>query len=77
MESDTMIHPSAPWPDVHATSLLENLRRMSLATGGMPVGYPVAPPTGAAPLIGERLVSPMAETMPPQTLPYGLNTVAQ
>jgi hypothetical protein len=77
MENDTMIHPRAPWPDIHATSLLENLRRMSLATGGMLAGYPVAPPIGAAHPVGGRSISLMAETMPPQTLPYGLNTVAQ
>jgi hypothetical protein len=50
---------------------------MSLAAGKMPAGHPVIPPSGAAPPVGSRSVSPVAGTMPPWTFPYGLNTAAQ
>jgi hypothetical protein len=51
---------------------------MSLATGKMPTGHPVTPPSGAAPPpAGSGPVSPAAGTIPPWTLPYGLNTAAQ
>jgi hypothetical protein len=77
MEDDTMLHSGAPRPDTHTTSLVEDLCRMSLATGETSTGDPIISPSGAAPLVGSRSVSSMAGSMPPQTFPYGLNTAAQ
>jgi hypothetical protein len=50
---------------------------MSLATDEMLVGYPIIPPSTAAPLVGSRAIFPMAGSTPSRTFPYGLNTVAQ
>jgi hypothetical protein len=50
---------------------------MSLATGEMPVGHLVIPPSGVAPPAESRSTSSMAGSMPPRTFPYGLNTAAQ
>jgi hypothetical protein len=76
MEDDTMLHSGAPRPDAHATSLIEDLRRMSSAAGETPAGCPVIPSSGAASPVGSRSVPPMAGSMPPRTFPYGLNTAA-
>jgi hypothetical protein len=72
-----MLCSGAPRPDAHATSLIKDLRRMSLAAGETSVGRPIIPPTGAAPRVRSRLVSPMAGLMPLWMFPYGLNTAAQ
>jgi hypothetical protein len=76
-EGDTMLCSGAPRPDTHATSLVEDLCRMSLAADETPAGRPVIPPSAVAPPIGSRAVSPTAGSVPPQTFPYGLNTVTQ
>jgi hypothetical protein len=68
---------SAPQPDADTESLDEDLRRISLAMGKMPVGHPVILPSGAAPPpAGSGSVSLATGTMPPWTFPYGLNTIA-
>jgi hypothetical protein len=72
-----MLRSGAPRPDTHVASLIEGLRRMSLATDETPAGRPVIPPSAAAPPVRSRAVSPTAGSMPPWTFPYGLNTVAQ
>jgi hypothetical protein len=77
MEGDTMIRLGAPRLDDHATSLVEDLRGMSLAASETLAGCPVIPPFGAAPPVGARSVSPMVGSISPRTLPYGLNTAAQ
>jgi hypothetical protein len=56
-EGDMMLRSSAPQPDTHAVSLIEDLRRMSLATDETSVGHPVIPPSAAAPPVGSRVVS--------------------
>jgi hypothetical protein len=67
-----------PQPSINVESLNEDLRRMRLATGKMPAGHPIIPPSGAAPPpTGSGSVSPAVGTMPPWTFPYGLNTAAQ
>jgi hypothetical protein len=71
-----MPRSGAPQPDTHAASLVEDLRRMSLATYETPAGHPVIPPYGAAPPVGSRSLSLMAGSMPPRTFLYGLNTAA-
>jgi hypothetical protein len=77
VEGDTMLHFGAPRPDTHAVSLVEDLRRMSLAAGETLAGRPVIPPSGAAPPVGSRSVSPTTGSMLPRTFPYGLNMAAQ
>jgi hypothetical protein len=77
VERDMMPCFGAPRSDAHATSLVEDLHRMSLAAGEMPAGRLVILPSGAAPLVGSRSVSPTAGSMPPWTFPYRLNTAAQ
>jgi hypothetical protein len=72
-----MLRSSAPRPDTHAASLVKDLRRMSLSMDETPVGHPIIPPSGVAPLVGSRSVSLTAGSMPLWTFPYGLNTVAQ
>jgi hypothetical protein len=72
-----MLHSGAPRLDPHAASLVEDLRRMSLAAGETPAGCPVIPPSGAMPSAGSRSVSPTAGSMPSRTFPYGLNMAAQ
>jgi hypothetical protein len=72
-----MLRSSAPRPDAHAASLVEDLCRMSLATGETPARCPIIPPSGVAPSARSRSVSPMAGSMPSRTFPYGLNTSAQ
>jgi hypothetical protein len=54
MEGDTMIYPSTPRSDVHATPLVEDLRGMNLAVGETPAGYLIIPPSAAAPQVGAR-----------------------
>jgi hypothetical protein len=76
MEGDSMIRPGVPRPDVHTTSLIEDLRGMSLAMGETPVGYPVILLSGVTPPVRARSDSPMTETTPPRTFPYGLNMAA-
>jgi hypothetical protein len=76
-EGDTMLRSGAPRPDTHGASLVEDLRRMSLATDETPAGHPVIPSSGVAPLVRSRSVSLTAGSMPLWTFPYGLNTVAQ
>jgi hypothetical protein len=76
-EGDTMLRSSTPQLDTHTTSLVEDLRRMSLTTNETPAGRPIIPSSAAAPPIESRVVSPTAGSMPPRTFPYGLNTVAQ
>jgi hypothetical protein len=49
---------------------------MSLAAGETLAGRPVIPPSGAAPPVESRLISPTAGSMLPWTFPYGLNTAA-
>jgi hypothetical protein len=72
-----MLRSSARQLDAHVASLVEDLRRMSLAAGETPTGCPVIPPSGVAPLVRSRLVSLTVGSMPPWTFPYGLNTTAQ
>jgi hypothetical protein len=72
-----MLHSDVLQPDTHAAYLIEDLRRMSLATDEMPAGYPVIPPSAAAPPVGSRAVFPMVGSTPSRTFPYGLNMVAQ
>jgi hypothetical protein len=68
----------APQPDADIESLIEDLRRTSLAAGEMPVGHPVIPSPGAAPPPTEAgSISPAEGTIPPWAFPYGLNTAAQ
>jgi hypothetical protein len=51
---------------------------MSLAAGKMPARHPIIPPSGVVPpLAGFASVSLAAGTMPPWTIPYGLNDAAQ
>jgi hypothetical protein len=51
---------------------------MSLTAGKMPTGHPITPPSDAAPpLPGLGSASLAVGTMPPWTLPYGLNMAAQ
>jgi hypothetical protein len=72
-----MLRSGAPQPDVHATSLVEDLRGMNLATDETPAGHLVILQSVAAPPVGSRAVFPTAGTMPSWTFPYGLHTVAQ
>jgi hypothetical protein len=72
-----MLRSGIPQSDTHTASLIEDLRRMNLATDETSVGQPVIPPSAAAPLVGSRAVFPTAGSMPPRTFPYGLNMVAQ
>jgi hypothetical protein len=71
-----MLCSGAPQLDAHIAPLIKDLRRMSLATGEMPVGHPVIPPSSVAPPAESRSTSPMVGSMPPRTFPYGLKTVA-
>jgi hypothetical protein len=72
-----MLHSGALRLDAHATSFIEDLRRMSLVVGEMPTGCPVIPPSGTMPLAGSRSISLTAGSMLLQTFPYGPNTAAQ
>jgi hypothetical protein len=56
----------APQPDTDTESLIEDLRRMSLAAGKMSVGHPVIPSAGATPPpTGAGSISLAAGTVPP------------
>jgi hypothetical protein len=48
-EGDGILRSGASQPDADMDFLTEDLCRMSLAEGKMPMGSPVAPPPGAAP----------------------------
>jgi hypothetical protein len=69
---------SAPQSDADTESLIEDLRRTSLAAGKMPVGHPIIPSAGAAPpSTGAGSISPVVGKIPPWAFLYGLNTAAQ
>jgi hypothetical protein len=77
MEGDSMPRSGAPQLDAHTESLVEDLRRMSLAAGKMSVGHPIIPPSDTAPPARSASGSLAVGTMPPWTFPYGPNTAAQ
>jgi hypothetical protein len=78
VEGDGVPRSGAPQPDADTESLGEDLRRMGLAIGKMPTGYPIIPPSSAAPPpAGSGSVSLATGTMPTWTFPYGLNTAIQ
>jgi hypothetical protein len=56
--------------------LTEDLCRMSLAEGKMPMRCPVAPPPGAVPPPASSIAS-VPETMPSPAFLYGLDPVAR
>jgi hypothetical protein len=67
----------APQLSSDMESLCEDLCRMSLAMGKMPIGRPATPSSGAAPPPpGLGSASPVAGAMPPSTFPYGLYMAA-
>jgi hypothetical protein len=75
---DGVPRSGAPQSDADTESLGKDLCRMSLTAGKMPTGHPITPPSGVAPpLPGLGSASLVVGTMPPWTLPYGLNTAAQ
>jgi hypothetical protein len=77
MGSDGVPCSSVPQPAADTESLNEDMRRMSLAAGKMPAGHLDTPSFDAAPHLARSGSNPVAAgTMPPWTLPYGLNTVA-
>jgi hypothetical protein len=75
---DGVPRSSAPQPDADTDLLAEDLCRMCLAEGKMPIGHPITPLSSAAPpLAGSGSTASTPGMMPPWVLPCGLNTAAR
>jgi hypothetical protein len=75
-EGDGIPRSGASQPDANTDFLTEDLCRMSLAEGKMPIESPIALPPGAA-LPPASSTTPAPGTTPSSAFPFGLDSVAR
>jgi hypothetical protein len=73
-EGDGIPQSSASQPDTDMDFLAEDLCRMSLAKGKMPIGSPIALPPGAVPPPASSTTTARGTT-PSSAFPYGLDSI--